>query len=67
VLLGVDFTSAPRPRKPITVAVGRLGGGARDPVYHLDAIRELDSLGAFDGFLREPAGWLGGFDLPFGQ
>ena len=67
VLLGVDFTSAPRPRKPITVAVGRLGGGARDPVYHLDAIRELDSLLAFDGFLREPAGWLGGFDLPFGQ
>ena len=67
VLLGVDFTSAPRPRKPITLAVGRLGGGARDPVYHLDAIRELDSLLAFDGFLREPAGWLGGFDLPFGQ
>ncbi|MFM7245731.1 MAG: DUF429 domain-containing protein [Planctomycetaceae bacterium] len=67
VVLGVDFTSAPRPRKPLTVAVGRLVGRSRDPVYRIDEIRELPSLAAFDGLLREPGEWLGGFDLPFGQ
>jgi len=67
VVLGVDFTSAPRPRKPLTVAEGRLLGRSRDPVYRVQAIRELDSLAAFDGLLREPREWIGGFDLPFGQ
>ena len=66
VVLGVDFTSAPRPAKPIAVAVGRLAhdGG---PVYRLETIRKLESLDAFDAFLREPGPWLAGFDLPFGQ
>ncbi|MFM7207401.1 MAG: DUF429 domain-containing protein [Planctomycetaceae bacterium] len=67
VVLGVDFTSAPRPRKPLTVAVGTLVGRSRDPVYRVDDIRELGSLAAFDALLHEPAAWLGGFDLPFGQ
>lgn len=66
VVLGVDFTSAPRPRKPLTVAVGRLRAGRR-PTYRLDEIRELESLDAFDALLREPGEWIGGFDLPFGQ
>ena len=67
VLLGVDFTSAPTARKPITVAVGRLvtrRGGSR---YVLEAIRELESLAAFSAMLREPGPWVGGFDLPFSQ
>lgn len=67
VVLGADFTSAPRPRKPLTVAMGRLGGLSRDPVYTVTAIRELVSLADFDALLREPGDWLGGFDLPFGQ
>ena len=67
VVLGVDFTSAPRPRKPLTVAVGRLVGRSRDPAYRVAEIRELGSLAAFDELLREPGEWLGGFDLPFGQ
>ncbi|MEX0671159.1 MAG: DUF429 domain-containing protein [Pirellulales bacterium] len=67
VVIGVDFTSAPRPRKPIAVAVGRLTGGTRDRVYQLGTIRELQSLTAFDSMLREPGEWIGGFDLPFGQ
>jgi hypothetical protein len=66
LVLGIDFTSAPRPAKPITVAVGRLGS-ARGPVYRLETVRELRSLGEFEAFLREPGPWLGGFDLPFGQ
>ena len=70
VVLGVDFTSAPRPRKPITVAVGRVATGrarGSPPAYRLDRVRELDSFPAFEDLLREPGPWLAGFDLPFGQ
>jgi len=66
-VIGVDFTSAPRPRKPLTVAVGRLRSLSRDPVYRVDAIRELHALGDFEMLLHEAGDWLGGFDLPFGQ
>ncbi|MDA0255410.1 MAG: DUF429 domain-containing protein [Planctomycetota bacterium] len=66
LVFGVDFTSAPRPAKPITVAVGWLVGGRR-PAYRLETVRCLESLAAFEQFLREPGPWLGGFDLPFGQ
>ena len=47
--------------------MGRLVDGPRAAVVHLDAIRELHTLAAFDDLLREPGDWLGGFDLPFGQ
>jgi len=70
VVYGVDFTSAPRPRKPITVAVGRLRPGrnrAAPPAYRLECVRALDSFPAFEAFLRSPGPWLAGFDLPFGQ
>lgn len=66
LVLGVDFTSAPRPAKPITVAVGRLTRDA-GPVYRLETVRELPSLAAFEALLEEPGPWLAGFDLPFGQ
>ena len=62
-LLGVDFSSAPSQRKPITVAVG-LNPTAEDPVYRLEIIREIETLEAFDRMLTEPQQWLGGFDLP---
>lgn len=66
-LLGVDFSCAPGPRKPITVAVGERRGSA----LRLRALHELRSLDAFSGFLQGapphgPASWLGGFDFPFG-
>ena len=67
VVIGIDFTSAPRARKPLTVAVGRLVETAGGAAYCVDAIRELGTLAAFDDLLREPGDWLGGFDLPFGQ
>lgn len=66
-ILGVDFSSAPTARKPITVAVGRLRATTGTATYQLEEIRELPSLDAFEAFLAEPGGWLGGFDLPFGQ
>jgi hypothetical protein len=68
LVLGVDFTSAPSARKPITVAVGRFEAVGTTGVYRLDEVRGLETLAAFEAFLTaggEP--WLGGFDLPFGQ
>ena len=67
LLLGVDFTSAPSRKKPITVAVGRWGLGDDQPVYRLDEVRSLVSFGEFETFLRESGPWIAGFDLPFGQ
>ena len=67
LLLGVDFTSAPTRKKPITVAVGRCSRGEPMPIYQLDEIRGLVSLKGYEAFLQESGPWLGGFDLPFGQ
>ncbi len=61
-LLGIDFTSAPSRRKPITVARGRRAG-ARLAVQRID---RLTDFAAFEALLREPGPWLGGFDFPFG-
>ncbi|NDC63248.1 MAG: DUF429 domain-containing protein [Planctomycetia bacterium] len=67
VLVGVDFTSSPREKKPITVALGRWESAPAGPTYRLDTVRCLASLPAFDEFLRRGGPWIGGFDLPFGQ
>jgi hypothetical protein len=61
-LFGIDFSSSPRPRKPITVAHGRRRGDR----VELTALATLGSLPEFAGFLRQPGPWLGGFDFPFG-
>lgn len=61
-ILGVDFTSAPSPRKPITVARGRL---LRES-FQLATIDELPDWRGFEALLREPGPWIGGFDFPFG-
>ncbi len=59
---GVDFTSRPRPRKPITVASGHL---ART-VFRLDDIEEFSVWEDFESWLRRPGPWIAGFDFPFG-
>jgi hypothetical protein len=61
-LLGVDFTSAPTRRKPITVARGTLTG-SRLALQRVDAI---ESFAGFEALLRESGPWLGAFDFPFG-
>jgi len=61
-IFGVDFTSAPRRAKPITVAIGTLD----DDVL---VVERLDRISDFDGFERlllMPGPWVGGFDFPFG-
>lgn len=61
-LLGIDFTSAPTRRKPITVARGTLTG-ARLALQRVDALADF---AAFEALLAEPGPWLGAFDFPFG-
>ena len=67
LILGVDFTSAPTARKPITMAVGRWLPAEPVPVYRLEEVRGLASLGGFEAAIRADGPWVGGFDLPFGQ
>jgi hypothetical protein len=67
LVIGVDFTSAPSRRKPLTVAVGRWRAAIPRPIYELDEIRAFTSLDEFDRLLEEPERWVGGFDLPFSQ
>ena len=61
-LIGVDFTSAPTAKKPITVARGSVQG-TRVSLQRVDA---LPSFTAFEALLREPGPWIGAFDFPFG-
>lgn len=61
-LIGVDFTSAPSRRKPVTVARGRLHGA----VLRFERLDELHEHAAFEALLAAPGPWLGAFDFPFG-
>ena len=61
-LLGIDFTSAPRRAKPITVAHGRLDGAS----VVLDDIERCPDWAGFEAVLARPGPWLGAFDFPFG-
>lgn len=61
-LYGIDFTSSPSLRKPITLAQGWLDGDR----LQLTALRTLPDWASFEASLREPGPWLGAFDFPFG-
>jgi len=61
-LLGIDFTSAPNRRKPITVAVGVQQGA----VLRLERVDALPSFADFEALLATPGPWFGAFDFPFG-
>lgn len=62
-LYGVDFTSRPTPRKPITVCEGYVAGVG---VLEIFAIHRLRDFPAFEHFLQTPGPWLAAFDFPFG-
>ena len=61
-LWGVDFSSAPSPRKPVVLARGVLRG----PVLQLQGLQALPTLADFETLLRSPGPWFGAFDFPFG-
>jgi hypothetical protein len=62
-IYGIDFTSAPRPKKPIVFAQCRLV----DEVLSLEQLGSLISFTEFESFLRQPGPWVAGMDFPFSQ
>lgn len=60
---GIDFTSAPSRRKPITLARGFV----EHDVLIVSRLEALAGFPAFEAMLVEPGPWIGGFDFPFGQ
>jgi hypothetical protein len=63
---GIDFTSAPRPRKPITVALAdgvELRAGT--PTVRVTELLALPSFEAWEAWLGRPGPWVGAFDFPF--
>ena len=62
MILGIDFTSAPGPRKSIAVARAALV----DNQLKVAAIDHLTSFAQFEALLQTPGPWVGGFDFPFG-
>ena len=61
-LAGVDFTSRPTRRKPITVALGHQQRGE----VRLERIEAHADDAGFAQWLASPGPWLAVFDLPFG-
>src|SRR6266851_8536684 len=62
-IFGVDFTSAPCRRKPITVASAVL----MKDLLRVEAIERHETFADFEQFLARPGPWIGGFDFPFGM
>ena len=61
LLHGVDFTSAPRSKKGITIASGYL----LSDTFHLESLTTLFNFTDFSAWLMQDGPWLGGFDFPF--
>jgi hypothetical protein len=61
-IIGVDFTSAPRKAKPITVAHGH-GDGS---LLSIDCVESHASWTSYEEWLAQPGPWIGAFDFPFG-
>ena len=60
--MGCDFSSSPSRKKPIVLALGHQCGGR----VQLTKLEKVVSLDDFALWLRQPAPWVGAFDLPFG-
>ena len=62
-ILGIDFTSAPSAKKPITCLECEISG------THLTSgkFSEWQNFDAFERGLRQPGPWIAGIDFPFGQ
>jgi hypothetical protein len=61
-IYGIDFTSAPNLKKPITCAVCTL----QENHLRVQECLKLVSLSDFEAFLRFNGPWLAAFDFPFG-
>lgn len=62
-ILGIDFTSRPSRRKPITCIHCTLYDDALRP----QSFEERPSYESFEAALAKPGPWIAGIDFPFGQ
>ena len=62
-IFGLDFTSTPTKRKPITCVACEL----HETLLHVQNCLLLPSFTAFEAFLQTPGPWLAALDFPFGQ
>lgn len=62
ILYGLDFTSRPTRRKPLTLAEGTPDGNR----LRLTALHRLDTFAAWEAVLATPGPWLMACDFPFG-
>ena len=61
-IYGIDFTSTPSRRKPITCAVCKL----LTNILHVQNMLSLTSFEDFEAFLTADGAWLAALDFPFG-
>ncbi len=61
-IFGIDFTSAPGQKKPLTVAEAELKQGN----LVIQKIHALVSFDEFEDFLKQKGPWIAGIDFPFG-
>ena len=62
LILGIDFTCAPRVAKAITVAFAGWNGNT----LVVDRYARLTDFASFEALLAQPGPWIAGFDFPFG-
>lgn len=62
-VLGIDFTSRPSERKPITVATGEFTNG----LLRIQSVRGLRNFSQFESEIGTLGPWIAGIDCPFGQ
>jgi hypothetical protein len=60
-IYGIDFTSRPCRRKPITCAACMLAGDD----LRFETLETFADFAAFDDFLAQPGQWIAGLDFPF--
>ena len=60
-IFGIDFTSAPGRKKPLTVAEGELKQGN----LVIQKIHALASFDEFEDFLKQKGPWIAGIDFPY--
>jgi len=63
-IYGLDFTSAPTSKKPITCACGT---HARGQGLVFERVETMPRFEEFEGFLEQKGPWFAGLDFPFGQ
>jgi hypothetical protein len=64
-LFGVDFSSTPTRKKPITVANGRLAQWRGQQALCVESVTPLFTLEEFSEWLEQAGPWVAGFDFPF--